>query len=119
MIKPPSTSIHPKTRAEWHTWLKQNHTRAEGVWPSSCQKGPGKPRFEYEEAVEEALRFGWIDGKPNRLDGEGSMLWFAPRKAGTGWSRISNAGKPETRAKRAEETARFAAENIRANQRRP
>jgi uncharacterized protein YdeI (YjbR/CyaY-like superfamily) len=41
----------------------------------------------YDEAVEEALCFGWIDSKPNKLDDERSMLWFAPRKPGTGWSK--------------------------------
>jgi uncharacterized protein YdeI (YjbR/CyaY-like superfamily) len=41
----------------------------------------------YDESVEEALCFGWIDSKPNKLDDERSMLWFAPRKPQTGWSR--------------------------------
>jgi len=51
----------------------------------------GKARFDYDEAVEEALCFGWIDSKPNKLDDERAMLWFAPRKAGTGWSRLNKA----------------------------
>jgi uncharacterized protein YdeI (YjbR/CyaY-like superfamily) len=191
MVKAPSNSAHPQTRAEWRKWLKQHHTRTEGVWLISYKKATGKPRFEYEEAVEEALCFGWIDSKGNKLDDERSMLWFAPRKARTGWSRpnkirveklieaglmapaglakieaakrdgswnaldaiealeippdlaaalsanpiaqqhfdafprsvkrgilewISAAKKPETRARRVEETARLATENIRANQ---
>jgi uncharacterized protein YdeI (YjbR/CyaY-like superfamily) len=191
MVKAPPNSIHPKTLAAWRKWLEQNHTRAEGVWLISYKKATGKPRFEYDEAVEEALCFGWIDSKPNKLDDERSMLWFAPRKPGTGWSKINkaraekmieagrmtsaglakieaakrdgswsaldsiealevppdlatalsanpiaqqhfdtfprsvkrgilewiaNAKKPETRAKRIEETARLATENIRANQ---
>jgi uncharacterized protein YdeI (YjbR/CyaY-like superfamily) len=191
MVKAPPNSIHPKTRAEWRKWLELHHTRTQGVWLISYKKTTGKPRFDYDEAVEEALCFGWIDSKPNKLDDERSMLWFAPRKAGTGWSKInkaraeklieagtmtlaglakidaakedgswsaldtiealevpsdlaaalsanpiaqqhfdafprsvkrailewiSTARKPETRAKRVEETARLAAENIRANQ---
>lgn len=43
--------------------------------------------MEYGEAVEEALCFGWIDSKPNALDHDRTMLWFAPRRPGTGWSR--------------------------------
>jgi uncharacterized protein YdeI (YjbR/CyaY-like superfamily) len=43
----------------------------------------------YDEAVEEALAFGWIDSKPAKLDAERTMLWFAPRKADSGWSRIN------------------------------
>jgi len=83
----PTNSIHPETRAAWRLWLAENHTRSEGVWVISYKKATGKPRMEYDEAVEEALCFGWIDSKPNKLDEERSMLWFAPRKPGTGWSR--------------------------------
>ena len=83
----PENSIHPASRAEWRAWLEQHHTRAAGVWLISFKKGTGKPRLEYDEAVEEALCFGWVDSNPNKLDDERSMLWFAPRKAGTGWSR--------------------------------
>jgi uncharacterized protein YdeI (YjbR/CyaY-like superfamily) len=53
----------------------------------SYKKATGKPRFEYDDAVEEALCFGWVDSKPNKLDEERTLLWFAPRKPGTGWSR--------------------------------
>ena len=190
-VKLPPNAIHPKTRAAWRAWLERNHTRSDGVWLVSYKKATGKARFDYDEAVEEALCFGWIDSKPNKLDDERAMLWFAPRKAGTGWSRlnkaraekmiavglmtptglakieaakqdgswgaldaieeltlppdldralnanpiaaqyfqafprsvkrailewIANAKKPETRAKRIEETARLAAQNVRANQ---
>jgi uncharacterized protein YdeI (YjbR/CyaY-like superfamily) len=82
----PDNSVHPLTRADWRAWLEANHARPEGVWLISYKKATGKPRFEYEEAVEEALCFGWIDSKPNKLDDERSLLWFAPRKPGTGWS---------------------------------
>ncbi len=89
MAKEPANSIHPKTRADWRAWLEQNHIQTEGVWLISYKKATGKPRFEYEEAVEEALCFGWIDSKPNKLDDERSLLWFAPRKSGTGWSKLN------------------------------
>jgi uncharacterized protein YdeI (YjbR/CyaY-like superfamily) len=87
-IEPPN-SIHPKTRLEWRQWLEQHHTRREGIWLISYKKATGKPRLEYDEAVQEALCFGWIDSKPNKLDAERSMLWFAPRKPGTNWSKIN------------------------------
>lgn len=86
-MEAPSNSIHPLTRAEWRAWLEQNWTRTEGIWLISYKKDTGKPRFDYDEAVEEALCFGWIDSKPNKLDAERSLLWFAPRKPGTGWSK--------------------------------
>jgi len=89
MAKAPPNSVHPKTRAEWRIWLEQHHEQKEGVWLISFKKAAGKPRFAYEEAVEEALCFGWIDSKGNKLDEERSMVWFVPRKAGTGWSKIN------------------------------
>jgi uncharacterized protein YdeI (YjbR/CyaY-like superfamily) len=47
-------------------------------------------RVEYADAVEEALCLGWVDSKPDKLDAERSLLWFTPRKAGTGWSGPNN-----------------------------
>lgn len=87
MVRLPKNATHPKSRADWRRWLEQNHTQQEGVWLVSYKKATGKPRFEYEESVEEAICFGWIDSKVNKLDEERSMLWFAPRKPRTGWSK--------------------------------
>lgn len=83
----PQPSIHPLSREEWREWLQANHARTTGVWLVLYKKATGKPRFEYGDAVEEALCFGWVDSKPNKLDAERTLLWFAPRKPGTGWSR--------------------------------
>lgn len=87
MIAPPEPSVHPLTRADWRAWLEAHHATQAGVWLVFFKKATGQPRVDYDEAVEEALCFGWIDSKPNKLDAERSLLWFAPRKAGTGWSR--------------------------------
>lgn len=89
MIKHPPNSIHPKSRTEWRKWLEKNHTRSEGIWLINHKKATGKYRMDYEEAVEEALCFGWVDSKPSKLDEERSMLWFAPRKVKSGWSKIN------------------------------
>jgi len=89
MANLPPNSVHPKSRAEWRQWLEKNHTRNEGVWLIRYKKATGKPRVDYDESVEEALCFGWIDSKGNKLDDKRSMLWFAPRKAGTGWSKLN------------------------------
>ena len=89
MTNPPPNSIHPKTRTEWRKWLERNHMQKDGVWLISFKKATGKPRLEYDEAVEEALCFGWIDSKGNKLDEERSLLWFAPRRTGTGWSKLN------------------------------
>ena len=93
MVKAPPNSTHPRSRAAWRKWLEKNHTRTEGIWLISYKKATGKPRVEYEESVEEAVCFGWIDSKGNKLDDERTMLWFAPRRPGTGWSKIEAAKK--------------------------
>ncbi|HEX6042749.1 YdeI/OmpD-associated family protein [Longimicrobium sp.] len=85
----PENSVHPTTRAEWRAWLERNHARPEGVWLVSYKTTTGKPRVPYEEAVEEALCFGWIDSKAVTLDDERAMQWMSPRKPGTGWSRTN------------------------------
>lgn len=79
--------IQPGDRASWRAWLAVNHDRQEGVWLILLKKGTGKQTYTFADATEEALCFGWIDSKPAKLDDERSMLWFAPRKSGSGWSR--------------------------------
>jgi uncharacterized protein YdeI (YjbR/CyaY-like superfamily) len=87
MAPPPEHSVQPPDRAAWRAWLADNHARVAGVWLITYKKAAGKPRIEYEEAVEEALCFGWVDSKPGKLDDERTMLYFAPRKPGSGWAR--------------------------------
>ncbi|HEY9736256.1 MAG TPA: YdeI/OmpD-associated family protein [Trichocoleus sp.] len=87
MADAPANSVHPLTRQEWRAWLEVDHLRPKGVWFISYKKATGKPQVTYDEAVEEALCFGWIDSKPNKLDEARSQLWFAPRKPKTGWSK--------------------------------
>jgi len=89
MATPPPNSVHPKSRAEWRKWLEENQARKEGIWLISYKKDTGKPRFDYDESVEEALCFGWVDSKPAKLDEERSMLWFSPRKPKTNWSKLN------------------------------
>jgi uncharacterized protein YdeI (YjbR/CyaY-like superfamily) len=89
MSVPPPNSVQPETLADWRAWLVANHVHKEGVWLITYKKSSGKPRIDYEEAVEEALCFGWIDSKGNKLDEERTMLWFAPRRPNTGWSALN------------------------------
>lgn len=57
---------------------------APGVWLVSYKKAAGRPRLTYDEAVEEALCFGWIDSLPRKLDAERTTLLFTPRKPKNG-----------------------------------
>lgn len=72
-VAAPNNSFHPLSRAEWRAWLAANHTRQEGVWLISYKQATGKPRVDYNESVEEAICFGWIDSKANKLDDERSI----------------------------------------------
>lgn len=83
------TDVHPLAQEEWRAWLQKNHETAPGVWLVFFKKHTGKPRISYDEAVEEALCFGWIDSLPRKLDDERSKLLFTPRKAKSVWSKIN------------------------------
>ncbi len=75
-----------KSRKEWRAWLTKNHARANGLWLVFYKKNSGKKSVLYEEAVEEALCFGWIDGRIKRIDDEKYALRFSPRRRGSIWS---------------------------------
>ena len=81
--------IQPASRAEWRAWLEANHRDSAGVWLVSWKKRAARPTVAYEEAVEEALCYGWIDGVYNRVDDDRSMQYFAPRKPRSTWARTN------------------------------
>jgi uncharacterized protein YdeI (YjbR/CyaY-like superfamily) len=84
---PDLVAYHPKTRAEWRRWLERHHATAPGVWFVFYKKGTGKARVSYDDAVEEALCFGWVDSVGRALDEDRSMLKFTPRKPRSVWSK--------------------------------
>lgn len=79
--------FYPKSRAAWRTWLEQNAATAQNVWLVFYKKASGKPTIGYEEAVEEALCFGWIDSTVNKVDEESYVQFFSPRKPKSVWSK--------------------------------
>ncbi len=79
--------IHPVDRAAWRAWLAEHADTSAGVW-LVYKKGPGRS-LPYDAIVEEALCFGWIDSRPRTLDDESAMLYVAPRKPRSSWSRIN------------------------------
>jgi uncharacterized protein YdeI (YjbR/CyaY-like superfamily) len=78
------------TRAEWRAWLAANHATSSGVWLVYRKKSCGG-LLSYDEQVEEALCFGWVDSVPGKLDTERTMLYHSPRKAGSGWAKTNKA----------------------------
>lgn len=81
--------FHPRNLSEWRAWLKANHRTAASVWLVLHKKSSPGPGIGYEEAVEEALCFGWIDSKPQKRDNHSYLLYFAVRKRGSVWSKIN------------------------------
>ncbi len=81
--------IHPKTQAGWRSWLKQNHANCDGVWLIYYRASTGRRRLSWEDAVREALCFGWIDSKVKPIDDMRYKQIFTPRKPRTVWSKIN------------------------------
>jgi uncharacterized protein YdeI (YjbR/CyaY-like superfamily) len=82
-------TLYARNRQEWRDWLVKNHAASLGVWLIYYKKGSDKPSVSYEEAVEEAISFGWIDSKVNSLDEERYMQVFTPRKPRSSWSKLN------------------------------
>ena len=78
-----------KNRQEWRTWLADHFDKESEIWFVFPLKNSGKPALSYNDAVEEALCFGWIDSKPNKRDQESYYLYFSPRKPKSKWSRVN------------------------------
>jgi uncharacterized protein YdeI (YjbR/CyaY-like superfamily) len=191
MEKDGVATFYAKDGQAWRAWLEENHAQTQSVWLIIYKKSTDTPSVYYDEAVDEALCFGWIDSKPNKRDEESFFQFFSRRNPKSKWSGVNkrkvarlleegrmaaaglamielakktgtwtaldeveagiippdlqqalesypgssayfeafpistrrgilewiqSAKRPETRAKRVEETARLAAQNIRANQ---
>ena len=78
-----------RNREDWRFWLKENYDKEKYVWLTLYKKKFRKKEMTLEDAVEEAICFGWIDGKLKKLDTERFTLRFSPRKAKSVWSMIN------------------------------
>lgn len=72
---------------DWSRWLAAHHADSTGVWLVTAKRSTGRQPFDYEAAVCEALRFGWIDSVQKTLDDARTMQWYSPRRPTSGWSR--------------------------------
>ena len=82
-------TLHVANRKGWRVWLKKNCKTEKEVWLVYYKKTTGKPRIEYNDAVEEALCFGWIDSTVRKLDEERFAQKFSPRKPKSGYSQAN------------------------------
>lgn len=79
-------TLYVTNRADWRKWLRANHRSETEVWLIFYKKHSGKPRIPYDDAVEEALCFGWIDSIVKRIDDDKYAQKFTPRKDPNKWS---------------------------------
>jgi len=81
-----TTTFYAPDRAAWRAWLAANGAAEQEIWLVIYKKHTGTPCVSYDEAVEEALCFSWIDGLIKRLDDDRYAQRFTPRKPGSSWS---------------------------------
>lgn len=74
------TTLYVTKRADWRTWLSKHHNTARDIWLIFYKKSSGKPRISYDDAVLEALAYGWIDSIVKRVDEDSFVQRFSPRK---------------------------------------
>ena len=80
------TRIYLTTRKQWRDWLEKNHDSQSEIWLIYYKKHTAMPRIAYDDAVEEALCFGWIDSLVKRIDEKTFCQKFTPRKDKSSWS---------------------------------
>ena len=79
-------TLYLSDRKKWRAWLRNNYNTEKEIWLVYYKKRSGKPRIEYNDAVEEALCFGWIDSTVRSIDEERFAQRFSPRKPGSKYS---------------------------------
>jgi uncharacterized protein YdeI (YjbR/CyaY-like superfamily) len=77
--------------AAWRQWLAENHANSKGAWLVRARRGSGLEFVGYEDAIRQALCFGWIDGPVRTFDDVRGGLWFAPRRPSSGWAATNKA----------------------------
>lgn len=87
-------TLYVTNRREWRSWLAENHRKASEIWLIYYRKASGKARIPYDDAVEEALCYGWIDSIVKSVDEDRFAQRFTPRRAG---SKLSDLNRERVR----------------------
>jgi uncharacterized protein YdeI (YjbR/CyaY-like superfamily) len=83
------TAMFFETAADFRAWLEEHHASADELWLGYYKKGSGKPSITYSEAVDQALCFGWIDGKAQSIDASSYRQRYTPRRTNSIWSNVN------------------------------
>lgn len=81
--------VYPQSIEEWRNWLEKYHNSVKSIWVLMFKKSTGIPSITYNEALDEALCFGWIDSKSNKRDEHSFYQIFSPRNPKSNWSRVN------------------------------
>jgi len=84
-----SRSVHLDNAKEWRAWLRKNGKRENEIWLVSYKKATGKPAIAYQDALEEAICFGWVDTLIRRIDDERFATRWMPRRPDGTWSKTN------------------------------
>jgi len=79
--------LHFRSPQEWHSWLFKNHNTQTQAWLLIRKKNSKQAGLRYDQSLEEALCFGWIDGRMQSIDKDTFILRYSPRKQGSIWSK--------------------------------
>jgi uncharacterized protein YdeI (YjbR/CyaY-like superfamily) len=82
-------TVDVESGAKWRAWLSKNHLSSEGVWLVFRRKGHGEPSISCDEAIDEALAYGWIDSIIRKIDDQRYARKFTPRRPGSIWSTLN------------------------------
>ena len=89
MPSKPLNTLDVPTATKWRSWLAKNHATVSEIWLVFHKAHTGKPTISYEDAVDEALCYGWVDSLIKRLDDNRYARKFTPRKPDSRWSTIN------------------------------
>ena len=81
--------VYFASQKAWRAWLEKNHDKSDGLLVGLAKTGSGLPHIGYAEVLDEALCFGWIDGRRHSIDDKRWMIRFSPRRRGSIWSAIN------------------------------
>jgi uncharacterized protein YdeI (YjbR/CyaY-like superfamily) len=89
MSKNEAETYYPKSQQEWRNWLEKNHQKEQSIWLVYFKASTKVASLSWNDAVDEALCFGWIDSTKKTIDQERYMQYFSKRKPKSNWSKIN------------------------------